>query len=471
MPFQDTQPTPLGGALTGSNKSPFGGFMGHSGGDEKYDPSQRSHGKGLQYDKGSQKHTYGQLFDTELQVNKAFQHTRTKFDLGESGIQDVKGDWDVRSGLQADSLEEALSGNRNIHYEELADKIPLVEEYTPGQVLTERMYPQVTGGSKIPLEIGHEYLTQGVAGFGDELMEETPHMDNLKVYEANLADVVSPYYKDAPGGFGRAAFEAEAAMRDRSHGLTDRFPKWNIDDITDDKKIYTYVPGEGTGVDTNRTTAGYYHPAYDYIVMPRGPSQTYSDWYEGPRVGKTVKELQDWYDSDRWNFHETLLSGTERNPNPKHTGMPNPYNPRVGGWSDKKATLDHELTHSNIGGRDSTYPRKYPDALTPYKNPYGDDNPRMKAYWDYAATPTELDPRIAEIKRAYTSKTGRHVYNMDEAERAWYWWLRGGGSKYPYWADKDMLEKIETNDELKETMLRRMLELVGAPTTQPGVYG
>jgi len=450
--------------------------MGHSGGDEKYDPSQRSHGKGLLYDRDSQKHTLGQLFKTGLEKG-GIQPTRMKLNLGESGIKDVKSDWDVRSGLQADSLEEALSGNKDIHYEELADKIPLVEEYTPGQVLTERMYPQVTGGAKVPLEIGHEYLTQGVAGFGDEFMgETTPHMDNLKVYEANLADVVSPYYKDAPGGFGRAAFEAEAAMRDRSHGLTDRFPKWNIDDITDDKKIYTYVPGEGTGVDTNRTTAGYYHPAYDYIVMPRKRSQTDSDWYEGPRVARTPEEILNFHDSDRWNFHETLLSGTKRNPNfgspeVKHSGMPNPYNPRVGGWSDEKATLDHELTHSNIGGSESTYPRKYPDSMTPYKNPYGDDNPRMKAYWDYAATPTELDPRIAEIKRAYTSQTGRHVYNMEEAERAWYWWMRGKGSQYPDWGDKNVLEQIETNDELKETVLRRMLELVGAPTTQPGVYG
>lgn len=470
MPFQDMQPTPLGNALTGSNKSPFGGFMGHSGGDEKYDPSQRSHGKGLRYDKGSQKNTLNQLFNTGLEQG-GIQPTKMKFDLGESGIQDVKGDWDVRSGLQADSLEEALSGNRNIHYEELADKIPLVEEYTPGQVFTQRKYPQATGGSKIPLEIEHEYLTQGIAGFGDQLMGETPHMDNLKVYEANLADVVSPYYKDAPGGFGRAVFEAEHAMRNRQHGLTDRFPKWNIDDITDNKKIYTYVPGQGSGVDENRSTAGYYHPAYDYIVMPRRRSQTDSDWYEGPRVARTPEEILNFHDSDRWNFHETLLSGTERNPNAKHTGMPNPYNPRVGGWSDEKSTLDHELTHSNIGGRDSTYPRKYPLAQTPYKNPYDDTNPGMKAYWDYAATPTELDPRIAEIKRAYTSKTGRHVNNMEEAERAWYWWMRGGGSEYPYWGDKDILEKIEKDDELKETMLRRMLELVGAPTMQPGVYG
>ena len=465
MPFQDTAPAPLSNALTGS---PFGGFMGHSGGDEKYDPSQRSHGKGLWYDDDSQKHTLGQLFNTGLELGN-IRPTKMKFDLGESGIQDVKGDWDVRSGLQADSLEEALSGNKNTHYEDLADKTPLVEEYTPGQVLTERMYPQVTGGAKVPLEIGHEYLTQGVAGFGNNVMVETPHMDNLKVYEANLADVVSPYYKDAPGGFGRAAFDAEHAMRNRQHGLTDRFPKWNIDDITDDKKIYTYVPQDGRNV-LGGTAGAYYQPGGDYIVMPRHRTQTESDWYEGPRVDKTVKELQDWYDSDRWNFHETLLSGTERNPNAKDTRMPNPYNP-VGGWSFGKAALDHELTHSNIGGSDSTYPRNYPDALTPYKNPYGDDNLKMQRHWDYAATPTELDPRIAEIKRAYTAKTGRHVNNMEEAEKAWYWWLRGGGSQYPSQKDRDVFEQIETNDKLKETMLRRMLELVGAPTTQPGVYG
>jgi len=469
MPFQDTQPTPLGDALTGSYKNPFGGFMGHSGGDKKYDPSQRSHGKGLWYDDDNQKHTYGQLFNTRLEQG-SIRPTKMKFDLGDSGIQDVETDWDVRSGLQADSLEEALSGNPSINYEKLADKIPLVEEYTPGQVMTEKLYPQVTGGTKVPHDIGMEYLTQGRAGLGNDLMVELPEAQNLKVYEANLADVVSPYYKDAPGGFGRAAFEAEGAMRDRTHGLTDRFPKWNIDDITADKKIYTYQPS-GTDAVLDGTAAGYYQPGGDYIVMPRKETQTYSDYYDKPKNIKTGKQIRDWFDSDRWNFHETLLSGTERNRNADYTRMPNPYNPTVGGWSGEKATLDHELTHSNIGGRDSTYPRKYPDALTPYKNPYGDDNPQMKKYWDYAATPTELDPRIAEIKRAYTSKTGRHVNNMEEAEKAWYWWMRGGGGHYPYNADKQVLEQIETNDELKETMLRRMLELVGAPTAQPGVYG
>ena len=470
MPFQDIAPAPLANALMSKKDIES---MRRGRGDEKYDPSQRSHGKGLWYDEDTQKQTHDQLFDTELEVSEAFQPTRMKFDLGESGIKDVKSDWDVRSGLQADSLKEALTGNPSIHYEELADKIPLVKEYTPGQALAQRVFPQSIAGERLPQRVAQEYLRAGVADLGSDqaagVRESLPHQDNLKVYEANLVDLVSPYYKNAPGGFGRAAFEAEHAMRNRQHGLTDRFPKWNIDDITDDKKIYTYVPKDGRTV-LGGGAAGYYQPQGDYIVMPRKRSQTYSDWYEGPRVRRTFEEMQDYEDSDRWNFYETLLSGTERNPNAKYTRMPNPYNPRVGGWSGEKATLDHELTHSNIGGGKSTYPRKYPDSQTPYKNPYGDDNPKMKKYWDYAATPTELDPRIAEIKRAYTSSTGRHVNTMEEAEKAWYWWMRGGGSKYPYQRDKDVLEQIELDDKLKETMLRRMLELVGAPTMQPGVY-
>lgn len=466
MPFQDTAPAPLANALMSKKEIES---MRQGRGKDKYDPSQRSHGKGLRYDENTQKRTHDRLFDTELEVSEAFQPTRMKFDLGESGIKDVKSDWDVRSGLQADSLEEALSGNPNIHYEELADKIPLVKEYTPGQVGVQKIFPQATGGTRLPHNVAMEYLRDGVAGLGSDEVKRYPHSHNLKVYEANLKDVVSPYYKDAPGGFGRAAFDAEAAMRNRTHGLTDRFPKWNIDDILDDKKIYTYVPQDGRTV-LGGNAAGYYHPGGDYIVMPRKRSQTDSDWYEGPRGRKTPEELQDFFDADRWNFHETLLSGTERNPNAKNTRMPNPYNPRVGGWSGEKGTLDHELTHASMGGGKSTYPRKYPDSMTPFKNPYDDTFPQMKAYWDYAATPTELDPRIAEIKRAYTSSTGRHVNTMEEAEKAWYWWMRGGGSKYPYQRDKDFLEQIELDDKLKETVLRRMLELVGAPTMQPGVY-
>tara|TARA_R100001082_G_C4346960_1_gene152728 strand:- start:951 stop:1202 length:252 start_codon:yes stop_codon:yes gene_type:complete len=81
-----------------------------------------------------------------------------------------------------------------------------------------------------------------------------------------------------------------------------------------------------------------------------------------------------------------------------------------------------------------------------------------------------MEPRIAEIKRAFASKFGRLPSNLQEAKEAWDWWkewtaehnVRGTWTR-------ELIDNVEKNQKLLQEILHRMLEVVAAPTAQPGV--
>lgn len=88
---------------------------------------------------------------------------------------------------------------------------------------------------------------------------------------------------------------------------------------------------------------------------------------------------------------------------------------------------------------------------------------------DYVANPTEIDVRLAEIKRRYSAATGRPVNSPEEAEKAFDWFhLWGGGEPAvdkKHYSDDPSYEPIYTGyfgapEESKQQMYRRMMELV-----------
>jgi hypothetical protein len=87
--------------------------------------------------------------------------------------------------------------------------------------------------------------------------------------------------------------------------------------------------------------------------------------------------------------------------------------------------------------------------------------------WDYRTTGVEQDPRLAEIKRAYSSATGKPVRTLEDAEDAWNWWgkyithgSRGRREKVGGGWSKDIWERIENRPKERQKALQRMRELV-----------
>ena len=315
-------------------------------------------------------------------------------------------------------------------------------------------------GQDVPDKIRQDYWKPDITG-------------DVYKYSTNFRDQIAPYYRKVPGGFNRAVSEAQDRLSKRDpliETLLTGYPTWDPADVDNPIDIYSYAtPKQGAVKDT---AAGYYMPIEDeYITMgtyPFGPAYA-GIQYTHPNSG-TIHELPDYQ-----NIQEAL---PEMMPwhFPKFTfGMPNPYAedeyPTAHDmvhqyWPRTKATLDHELTHDLLvkpayqqyGSQSAAQPAYRPHGVT------GAD------YWDYATTPIEMEPRIAEIKRAFASKFGRLPSNLQEAKEAWDWWkewtaehnVRGTWTR-------ELIDNVEKNQKLLQEILHRMLEVVAAPTAQPGV--
>lgn len=100
----------------------------------------------------------------------------------------------------------------------------------------------------------------------------------------------------------------------------------------------------------------------------------------------------------------------------------------------------------------------------------------LKDYYNYWATPVELDPRLAEIKRRYAQHTGT-IVNSPETARQAYDWFRSGQALEHYpredWTwepgQAAILESQFEPQDFNDTILQRMQELVRNDTQQPRV--
>lgn len=131
-----------------------------------------------------------------------------------------------------------------------------------------------------------------------------------------------------------------------------------------------------------------------------------------------------------------------------------------------QGTLDHELTHASVGEAGYQVPQDWkavahqlaPGKITQDGRPAG----------EYLLRPTEVDARLAEIKRWHAAKTGRLVDSPEEAKAAWDAWHAenlpannedsymwgGDGPTYKSGAYESVSPKMKTEFQ------KRMTELV-----------
>jgi len=98
-------------------------------------------------------------------------------------------------------------------------------------------------------------------------------------------------------------------------------------------------------------------------------------------------------------------------------------------------------------------------------------NPR---FVEYLARQSEVDPRMAEIRRRYAWETGNHVKNTEDAAKAWDWWRDNQDHWHSSQTDRPTMEKAAFGlydimpDDAKRRMLLRMTQV---PAILGGLMG
>ena len=321
------------------------------------------------------------------------------------------------------------------------------------------------------------------------------------VWSTSLGEQVAPYYQNVPGGFDAVVDSAIEAQENRGNRpghyelMMEGYPRWNREDL--DARI-PIMGGPQSG------SHGQYRPApvypstawgrYDDPLMdeliPKGryPANPGQIFLKPPWTQK----------KDHWTDKGDLMNALLADDSDALHGMPNPYLP-LKYWPGLKTTIDHELTHAAIGGtgmsgemspttvKGQLYdapPIRYEDYPFLAEKPGPLYLGGGKDAFNYYVKPAEMDPRIAEIKRAYAAITGKNITTIEEAKQAWEWYKeqrkagwRGGGWPSGYEGDPApfdnnawFLEKVlEEDPVIMQQIYNRLLEIVGAPTTQPGV--
>jgi hypothetical protein len=256
-----------------------------------------------------------------------------------------------------------------------------------------------------------------------------------------LSDNVAPYYAKAPGGFSGAVDSAQRAMANRPNlpphvrDRLARFSTWPSAAV--DMPIHTYWEG-GKGVLGGGA-----------VTDPGGNTHAGASGlaYRGaPAIA-------------------VATPGTDPAAFAFRGGHP-------------QTTLNHELTHAALQNPYDT-PAGADKPLFPYHTPaMADpaDDAAFREHWQYEGTPTELDPRLAEIKRYYTDATGRQVDTVDEANRAFEWYHNANGLERPGSPDSwgyfpEFYQRLKGQPEDRDALMHRMLELVRSGAAGIGLRG
>lgn len=144
----------------------------------------------------------------------------------------------------------------------------------------------------------------------------------------------------------------------------------------------------------------------------------------------------------------------------------------------RQSTLEHELSHSAYmrNARTlSTSQKAAADKVGGWSTDHGEG--KEAQYMQYLTDPTEVDVRLAEIKRHYAHHTGKLVDSPEEAQKAWKWWESYSRNFTPE-ANEDRRIKTERPEDtptlhpwdfqrldalpekMKTQMMNRMPELV-----------
>lgn len=251
----------------------------------------------------------------------------------------------------------------------------------------------------------------------------------------SLQEQVGRYYPPESGGVAGAINKAQEAQEANPGNLDrNRWPKQTRGGIEGDQQV-SYGPRE-EGVSPG--AAAYYQgPGTGWIGLPHiSPTHT------APGI--------------------SYINDADDNSFGKET--------------DEQNSLEHELTHGSIlGGKDFRTPG-IQGKIQENRGPFSPDrkyegshklhNP--SAYYQpkdlgYAMDPTEIDVRLAEVKRRYAQHTGIIVDTPEKAEQAIKWFNQTRGDRKYKMGEHDSgnheLWNMMTPDQ-KDEILHRMPELV-----------
>ena len=304
-------------------------------------------------------------------------------------------------------------------------------------------------------------LLQNILTFGDlgrqrqegaRLSTQRPGLKPVYRSDDTLAGQVDKYYQNVPGGFDRAVSEALKAQKRRTPGLgaaggvqrrLANFPTWTGEDITRSTPNY-YVPQQALSA---AGLGGFAPSSGDYVVSSTRGATTLPELKASLRPQNRPEAARDAY------VPVNQRTDTEHNPGDV------PFGPGKA-IPDRQGTREHELSHAAYGGGRSTDPRwGRAGAFQPASNSAGDTFD--DAVYQYMSTPTELDPRLAEIKRSYARSTGKLVNDAESARAAFTWWGEQL-EKQPQlgsWRKKNF-DRLMGDQELRGVMGKRMQEIV-----------
>lgn len=261
----------------------------------------------------------------------------------------------------------------------------------------------------------------------------TPGMDHKAADTAKplyrdtvtFRDAVAPFYATTPGGFDAAAAAAQAAMRRRADN---EFARWTPEAL---------------------------ERAVETLWVANSPFEEDSTQASLDGIDAQAITRQNRRSEDR-----VIVGGVGEFP-----------------WDepDAQASLRHELLHAAMH---KNAPRESKTPIIPWQLarrfvPAIAWKDYLEQDWDRdTATPVELDPALAEIKRRYAKDTGILVDTIEKAGDAWERYGESGPYQEPL---RDTLPfgyfKIldAQPEEIKQKLLRRMLELVQAQNSQRSV--
>lgn len=285
----------------------------------------------------------------------------------------------------------------------------------------------------------------------------------------DLPEQVGRYYEGVKGGIGTVASEAQRAMSDRSDWQESQmkgFPKYRPEDLertipvfrgadTDEPRVAGLSYSDKDAVEVNIPSEFLPKPGSPYLTMPE------------PGSKEALRHLSGYGMPIFRHGGGLISSGGE--------GFMDAF---LGSEPYVQGTLEHELGHQAFQPRPGQpgYDPEFSlvDWSTPAPRPGSGGLPDYfdggVESWDYATSPAELDPRIAEIKRVYSrAHPGRYVRTIEDARKAWDYWgkmqrtmkekQRMGGWEYNLW---DQMNKRPRDLNL---ILQRMREVV---SNQPG---
>jgi hypothetical protein len=238
------------------------------------------------------------------------------------------------------------------------------------------------------------------------------------VHRATLGSQIGRWYQNA-GGLDTAINSAQQAQQNRDTSVLDPqlWSKWKPEHVTQWQQPVIVSPARLAATNKDRTSAGalnagaFYSPSFSETETYTPPPT--KSWFGGSKSQTPVER--------RYVSEPSVV--VSRSPADKII--------------ESRSQLEHELTHGATQVGDEIASKSDSDIANAFlaagrpaslgEEAFGPEFKKMKddeyaRKINYLSEPTEIDVRLAEIKRRYAHHTGTLVETPAQAQKAWDWW-------------------------------------------------